>query len=107
MKPIKITADPNGWKFEGVQGKAVLLNFFATWCPPCKAEIPHLNNLKKKYNGEFEVVAVLVENDKSNEQMKQFINEFSVNYPIVNSKENMKLIGAVGGVKSIPTMFLI
>lgn len=106
MKPIILTADENAWKFSGLEGKAVLLNFFATWCPPCKAEIPHLNNLREKYNGSFEIVAVLVENDKSNEQVQQFINEFSVTYPIVNSAENQKVIQAVGGVKSIPTMFL-
>lgn len=105
-KNIKIIADAKGWKFVGLENKAVLLNFFATWCPPCKAEIPHLNNLKEKYKDQFEVIAVLVEQDKPKALIEEFIKEHSVTYPITNSKENFKLVDAVGGVPSIPTMFL-
>ncbi len=47
-KPVKITAKKDGWVFEGYEGKVILLNFFGTWCPPCKAEIPHLNNIREK-----------------------------------------------------------
>ena len=46
-KSIKVKKLETGFIFEGYEGKVVLINFFATWCPPCKAEIPHLNNLQK------------------------------------------------------------
>ena len=103
---VNIVADPDGWKFKGQEGKAILLNFFATWCPPCKAEIPHLNNLKKKYGDKFEVIAVLVEQNKPQAEVDAFIKEHDIQYPVSNTETNFELADAVGGVKSIPTMFM-
>jgi len=105
-KTIKIIPNKEGWKFVGYENKVVLLTFFATWCPPCKAEIPHLVALNKKYKDKFAVIAVVVEQNKPNEQMKQFIAEHHINYPIANSDVNFELANAVGGVSSIPSMFL-
>ncbi len=105
-KTIKIIADSNGWKFPEYKDKAILLNFFATWCPPCKAEIPHLIELRKKYKDQFEVIAVLVEQNKLQSVVEEFKKEHEISYPIVNGPENFKLIDAVGGVPTIPTMFL-
>ncbi len=105
-KTITLEATKEGMIFKGYENKVILLNFFATWCPPCKAEIPHLNNLRERFNGKFEVIAVLLEENKSAEEILGFIKEFDVQYPITNSAENFVLAEAVGGVKSIPTMFL-
>ena len=105
-KILNLEAINEGIIFKGYEGKVILLNFFATWCPPCKAEIPHLNNLRERFNGKFEVIAVLLEEDKSPEEVLGFIKEFDVQYPITNTAENFVLAQAVGGVKSIPTMFL-
>jgi thiol-disulfide isomerase/thioredoxin len=105
-KTIKIIPNKEGWKFVGYENKVVLLTFFATWCPPCKAEIPHLVALNEKYKDKFAVIAVVVEQNKPNEQMKQFIAEHHINYPIANSDVNFELANAVGGVSSIPAMFL-
>jgi thiol-disulfide isomerase/thioredoxin len=104
MITIKVTKD--GWIFENYKNKIVLLNFFATWCPPCKAEIPHLNNLIQKYKGDFVVLSVLLERDKPNDFVEKFIKKYDVKFPITNSEENFKLASAVGGVTSIPTMYL-
>ena len=101
---IEVTKD--GWVFKEYKNKAILLNFFATWCPPCKAEIPHLNELQKKYGDEFQVLSILVERDKPNSYVNKFIKKFNINYPITNSKVNFQLADAVGGVTSIPWMFL-
>ena len=103
---LNITKTENGFIFEDLKGKAVLVNFFATWCPPCKAEIPHLNNLREKYKDNFEIVAVLLEDNKSNKEIKEFINEYKIQYIVTNSIQNGDFEQAVGGVKSIPTMFL-
>jgi thiol-disulfide isomerase/thioredoxin len=105
-KDIVIKVKKDGWEFVGYEGKVVLLNFFGTWCPPCKAEIPHLVALNEKYKDKFAVIAVVVEQNKPNEQMKQFIAEHHINYPITNSDVNFELANAVGGVSSIPAMFL-
>ena len=87
--------------------KIVLLNFFATWCPPCKAEIPALIKLQNDYKNDFVVISVLLEEMKTNEQIKEFIKEFDINYEITNSTDNIDLAKALGGIKSIPTMYLI
>jgi thiol-disulfide isomerase/thioredoxin len=101
---IKVTKD--AWVFENYKGKVVLLKFFATWCPPCKAEIPHLNNLIKKYKGDFVVLSVLLEKDKPNDFVEKFIKKYNIQYPITNSSVNFDLASAVGGVSAIPTMYL-
>ncbi|MBT7274559.1 MAG: TlpA family protein disulfide reductase, partial [Campylobacteraceae bacterium] len=80
---------------------------FATWCPPCKAEIPHLNNLYTKYKDQFEIVGILLENNKPNSEVQDFINEYSIKYTITNDQKNQNLASIIGNVKSIPTMFLI
>jgi thiol-disulfide isomerase/thioredoxin len=104
---IKAKISKNKIEFDNKNNKVILLNFFATWCPPCKAEIPHLNALVKKYPNEFEVIAVLLEKNKTNEELMAFIEEFNINYTITNSSNNYLLEQAVGGVKSIPTMYLL
>lgn len=103
---LVVTKNRDGLKFEGLEGKVVLLNFFASWCPPCKAEIPHLINLQNRYSDSFEVVGVLMEENKNNKSLLEFIEEYGINYFIGNSPENYQLAKGLGGVKSIPFMIL-
>ena len=87
--------------------KIVLLNFFATWCPPCKAEVPNLIKLQNDYKNDFVVVSVLLEEMKTNEEILAFIKEYNINYTVINSPESFDLVKNLGGVKSIPTMYLL
>ena len=84
----------------------MLVNFFTTWCPPCKAEIPHLNNLQEKYKDNLVIISVLLEENKSNEEVANFIKYNRIYFPITNSSENFQFAKSVGGVKNIPLMFL-
>jgi len=104
---LNIKVDGDKIIFKDYPEKIVLLNFFATWCPPCKAEIPNLIELQNKYANDFKVVSVLLEEGKSNEDIKYFINKYNINYQITNGKQNFALSTALGEIKSIPTMFLI
>jgi thiol-disulfide isomerase/thioredoxin len=88
------------------QDKAILLDFFATWCPPCKAEIPHLNNLREKYKGKFEIIGILLEDGKPKEEVKDFMFEYNINYPITLDADNRGVAGVFGGVRSIPFMVM-
>ena len=103
---IKVKNLENGFIFEGHENKIVLLNFFATWCPPCKAEIPHLNSLQEKYKDDIKIISVLLEEHKSNEDIIAFINSNNVEFTITNSQDNFKIADEVGGIKSIPLMFI-
>lgn len=87
--------------------KIVLLSFFTTWCPPCKAEIPNLIKIQNDYRNDLVIISVLLEEMKTNSEIKQFVKEHNINYEVTNAPENMDLAKAVGGIKSIPTMFLI
>jgi len=105
-KEIVVTPTEKGFTFSGYENKVVLVNFFATWCPPCKAEIPHLNNLQEKYKENFVIISVLLEENKSNEEIASFMKYHAINYIVTNSPENFKFAQNVGGVKNIPLMFL-
>ncbi len=101
---IKVIDD--GLVFEEFKQKVVLVYFFTSWCKPCKAEIPHLNNLREKYKNNFEIIAILLEKGKTSQDLKDFIKKYNIKYPITNSNENYILAKVLGGIKSIPTMFM-
>ena len=105
-KNYKLVATENGIKFDGLENKVVLLDFFATWCPPCRAEMPHLVNLQNKYNGKIQILSILMEEDKSNSEAISFAKEYNLNFPILNSKENFLLSQALGGIRSLPTLVM-
>jgi len=89
-KEIVVTSLEKGFSFAGFENKVVLVNFFTTWCPPCKAEIPHLNSLQEKYKDNFVIISVLLEENKSNEEISNFIKYNNINYVITNTVENFK-----------------
>ncbi len=106
-KAIRVILKDDKITFYGFENKVVLLTFFSTWCLPCQAQIPHLINLQNKYKDKFNIIAVLTEQNISNKRIKKFIEEYKINYLVVNSDENLKLSKAIGGIKTIPTMFMI
>jgi thiol-disulfide isomerase/thioredoxin len=112
-KDITITVTKNGWQFKGIENKVVLLNFFGTWCPPCKAEIPHLLNIRKKLEKDFEILAVDIGKRGGGlntiEELQNFIKEYEITYPITTGGEVGQLFGAVSELNpsgSIPFMIL-
>jgi thiol-disulfide isomerase/thioredoxin len=106
-KTISISVKSGIWSVKGYEDKVILLDFFTTWCPPCKAEIPHLNHLYKNYKNKFEIIGILLENSKLNIEMRPFIKEYKIKYPITNDSDNRRLADTIGNVRSIPAMFII
>ena len=106
-KSIDLKLEDNKIILKDYPNKIVLLNFFATWCPPCKAEIPNLVKLQNDYKNDFVVISVLLEDSKTDEEISSFAKDFGINYLVANSPENFDLAKTIGGIKSIPTMFLI
>ena len=90
---LKLQKFSDGFKVEG-NDEAILFNFFATWCPPCKAEIPHLNNLN-----------VLME-DKTKDEIGAFMKKFNINFNVSYGENNFLFAKALGGVVGIPYMVL-
>jgi thiol-disulfide isomerase/thioredoxin len=82
----------------------VLVNFWATWCPPCREEIPELLELKKEYKDRLEIVGIS-EDDDPPENVLKFARQKGMTYPIVMATP--ELIDSYGGVPALPTSFLI
>ena len=86
-------------------GKVVIVDFWATWCPPCRAEIPGFVELQKEY-GEKGLVIVGVSLDQQGPRVvKPFAEKFGMNYPVVMGDE--AIVTAFGGVEGLPTTFVI
>jgi thiol-disulfide isomerase/thioredoxin len=85
-------------------GKVVLVNFWATWCPPCREEIPELLELKREFKDRLEIVGISEDDDPPVEVLK-FARKQGMTYPIVMATG--ELIDAYGGVPALPTSFLI
>ncbi len=110
QETLNLIVNEDNIKFKDYENKVVLLNFFATWCPPCKAEIPHLNNLVKKFKGKFKVIAINLGGVNGLSTPKNILDEFiktnNIQYPVINDESNVTFSKAVGTIRVIPTMFL-
>jgi len=83
------------------KGKVVLVNFFASWCPPCKMEIPGFEKMYTSYKGRgFAVIGIALD-----DVSPSFIREMGITYPVVAASDNV--ISDYGNVSSIPVSFLV
>ena len=86
------------------KGKVVLLNFWATWCGPCRAEIPGLIELQKKYPDKLQVIGLAVDVDSA-EEVKQYAAKVGMNYPVVIASADVRT--SYGGIPALPTTFVL
>jgi thiol-disulfide isomerase/thioredoxin len=88
-----------------MRGKAVLLNFWATWCGPCKIETPWLVELQNQYGPQgLQVIGVAMD-DSGKDDIAKFAKEMGMNYPVLLGKEAVG--DAYGGVPALPESFFI
>ena len=92
-------------KLSDYHGKAILLNFWATWCEPCKIEMPWFVDLQKKYGPQGLQVLGVAMDDASPKDIAEFAQKLGVNYPIVIGKEEVGT--QYGGVQFLPSTFYI
>lgn len=90
----------NTVRLSDYRGKAVLLNFWATWCGPCKIEMPWLVELQKQYGPAGLQILGVAMDDASPGEVEKFAKELGVNYPVLVGKE--AVADAYGGVEGLP-----
>jgi len=94
-KPITLAA---------LQGKVVFLNFWATWCGPCRAEIPDLVALQEQYKGRLQIIGLNVDDDDAAEVQK-YVAETGINYPVAMASDDVRK--EYGGIPALPTSFVL
>jgi thiol-disulfide isomerase/thioredoxin len=87
------------------KGKVVLLDFWATWCPPCRAEIPHLVQMNKELRPQgLRIIGISVDQNGP-AVVKSFMKNYGINYPVLLATQD--IAQAYGGISGIPTTFLL
>lgn len=104
-----LTIDGETVRLSDYRGKAVLLNFWATWCVPCREEIPDLVKLTGEIDPEKFVVLGLTLQSGPVEKVRGFAEEYNMNYPVLWGEDEtmVELTRLYSGVQAIPTSFLI
>lgn len=86
------------------RGKAVVLDFWATWCKPCRASMPHLNEMQDRYGTRLVVVGISVD-DGGTSAVKRFTDELGIRFKVAMADE--RVLDSYGPIRSIPTTFFI
>jgi thiol-disulfide isomerase/thioredoxin len=97
--------DGKNMTLSDLRGKAVVLNFWATWCGPCKIETPWLVELQNQYGREGLQIVGVEAGDDSKEDIAKFVKDMGINYPILIGKEAVG--DAYGGIPALPETFFI
>jgi thiol-disulfide isomerase/thioredoxin len=89
---------------DAYKGKVVLLNFWATWCGPCRAEIPSLIRMQEAYKDRLQIIGMDVDDDDK-DKLRAFVKNQGINYPVAMTSDAVRL--AYGGIAALPTVFVI
>ncbi len=95
----------NSLTLSDFKGRVIILNFWATWCPPCRKEIPDFIELYEKYKDEGLLIIGVSLDRGDSRTVKQFSKNYKINYPIVLG--NVNVTQDYGGIRGIPTTFVI
>jgi thiol-disulfide isomerase/thioredoxin len=87
------------------KGKVVLIDFWATWCPPCRKGIPELIDMQREYGPDKLVVLGINLDQEAAGVVKDFANNYQINYPVLFYTP--EVVSAYGGIEAIPTTFVV
>ena len=98
------TLDGKPLSLADYKNKVILLNFWATWCGPCRSEIPDLVELQNEYKDQMQVIGLVVDDDDE-DAVKKFAEKYGINYPIAMVTDELRT--EYGGIPALPTSFLL
>jgi thiol-disulfide isomerase/thioredoxin len=87
------------------KGKIVIINFWATWCGPCREEVPEMIALQNQYKDALQIIGVSEDDAGTSEQVAKFVQKTGINYPVIMA--NDALDKEYGGIPALPTSFLV
>ena len=90
-----VKKEQGGYSLKNSEGKVVIFDIFATWCPPCQASASHLTSLQEKYKDDLIVIGLSIEEGIPNTKLVDFKNRYNAKYIIVNSDQNRRLINDI------------
>jgi peroxiredoxin len=96
--------DGNMVKLSDYAGKIVILDFWATWCPPCRAGIPDFVELQKEYGDDVQILGISLDLETKGDVIP-FMKEYEINYPVLWG--TMDVVADYGNIQSIPTTFIV
>jgi len=101
------TLDGDSFKLSDFRGQKVIVNMWATWCPPCRAEMPDMQKFYEKHKDEnTTVIAInMTTSEKSVDSIPKFLNEFGITFPVLLDEQNK--VGDIYQVYALPTSFII
>jgi len=99
------TLDGKAVKLSDYLGKVVILDFWATWCAPCRKGIPDLISIQNEYKDDLVVIGISLDQPSTQDELAPFIESYGINYPVVLG--NIKVSSAYGNIQAIPTSFII
>ena len=110
LEAVNTTTNVDGMSLKTVRlsdyaGKVVIVDFWATWCGPCRAEVPDFVRLQEKFGGQGLVILGLSLDENGEKLVRDFVAEYKVNYPMLLA--NPETARRYGGIVGIPTTFVL
>ena len=100
-----VTLQGDTLRFADLRGHVLIVDFWATWCPPCRAEMPFFNELHKTYR-DSGVVVLGINLDEPRSKVEKFLEKLGVEYPVVLGRTSREA-RAFGGILGLPTTFVV
>jgi cytochrome c biogenesis protein CcmG/thiol:disulfide interchange protein DsbE len=98
------TVEGKSLKLSDFKGKIVIVDFWATWCPPCRKGIPDLIEIQNEFKNDVVIIGISLDRE-TKKDVPAFIKNYKINYPVVYG--NSEVAQSYGGVSAIPTAFII
>jgi thiol-disulfide isomerase/thioredoxin len=99
------TLDGDVIRLSDYLGKIVIVDFWATWCAPCRMAIPELVELQNEYRDDLIIIGISLDQPYTQQNLKPFIKSYGINYPIVLG--TLEVVEAYGNIRGIPTSFIV
>ena len=101
-----VDIDGRIYEKQDAKGKFLIVNFFATWCPPCLKEIPLLVELLDTNSAEVQIFGIDFWDSVGDEALRDFIDLYFINYPVMRDNDNKNILSHFVGIQGLPTTFI-